>query len=159
MTETNKEGEAPKSIIPAKYQGKYREKDWLGNFIDQHATTVATKSVKVKGEDGKPTGETEEVETNKRVLDLDAFFALCKANGIDTAKMEEQRDRPNAPGRIRMTLGNSLRAAARRRHGLNTADGEFVVADAEFVDGHEKTETPDGERIAKAPVKEEEPAD
>ena len=138
-----------KSIIPAKYQGKYREKDWLGKFIDEQATETVMKTVKTKNEEGEVDGE-DTVPTNKRVLDLDAFFALCETNHIDTSKMKAQRDRPNAPGRIRMTLGNSLRAAARKRHGLFDAEGEWHNADDDFIGDAPLKENRDGTKIAAA---------
>lgn len=147
--EAEAEGGATKSIIDPKYQGKYKEKDWLGKFIDEQATDPVMKEVKLKDEDGKPTGETEMQPTAKTKLDLDKFFALADANYIDTASMKEQRDRPNAPGRIRMTLGNSLRAAAKHRHGLFDLDGNWVEAPEEFLGDAEKTQNPDGSKIAK----------
>jgi hypothetical protein len=82
-------------------------------------------------------------------LDLDKLFALADANHVDTAKMKAQRDQKNAPGRIRMTLGNNLRAVAKRRHGLNDVGGVFHEADAEFIGETLKTQNPDGSYIEK----------
>lgn len=137
------------SIIPAKYQGKYKgAEDWLAQFIDGQVKVVQMKDKKVK-----ETVDDEEVEKVIQVasgpakLDLDKLFALCDANGVDSKEMQAQRDRKNAPGRIRMTLGNSLRAEARHRHGLNTINGEWVEAPAEFIGDHPKTKNPDGSKI------------
>ncbi len=123
------------SIIGDKYKNKYKDnKDWLSTLLDANATDAVTKVVttKVEGEADK----TETVDTGKRLVNLEKLFALAKANGIDTAKYEEQADRKNAPGRLRMTIGNMLRAAARKRHGLYIVGQngtEWVEADAAFV--------------------------
>lgn len=139
-----------KSIIPAKYADRYKSPDWLGTFIDGQVKTTVFRDKVTKHKD-EETGEefekTESVSTGKKALDLDKLFDLCKANAIDTADMEAQRDRKNAPGRIRMTLGNSLRAAARHRHGLFNLDGEWVEAPADFVGDSAKTHNPDGSKI------------
>ncbi len=148
------------SIIDEKYRDKYKgAEDWLAEFIDSQVKTVVTKVVPVKDEEGNPTGENEEVPTKRSKLDLDKLFALCAANGVPTADMEAQRDRKNAPGRIRMTLGNSLRAAARKRHGLIGIDGEWNPASTDFVGENPLTENPDGSKItAPAPEAETEEA-
>ena len=134
------------SIIGDKYRGKYKgASDWVGEVIQANCTTQPMKTV--KDEDGNET----EVAKGKPVLNVDALIALSKENHIDTSKMEEQRDRKNAPGRIRMTLGNMLRAAARKRHGL-TVNGEWVTPTDEFLKSapDEPTETREGEKIVKA---------
>lgn len=151
-TATANEG---KSIIDPKYAQKYKDKpkDWLGAFLDEHATTPVMKEKVVKDDEGKPVlgdddkPKTESVETGQRNIDLDKLFAVAQANAVDTTKMEAQRDRPNAPGRIRMTLGNSLRAAARKRHGLYDADKNWIDADADFIGETPKTQNPDGSKI------------
>lgn len=149
------------SIIDPKYAATYKNKpkDWTASFIDDHTAIPDTreKTVKVKNEDGTETEHTETVTLKKTRLDLDALFGLAKANAIDTAEMEAQRDRKNAPGRIRMTLGNQLRAAAKHRHGLNDLNGEFHDAPADFIGDAPKTQNPDGSKI-EAP-KAEAPAD
>lgn len=134
-----------KSIISEKYAGRGKEKDWLGRFIDDQAVSPVTREKTVKNDDGTET--TEAVATSKTTLDLDRLFALCSANHIDTSKMEEQRGRPNAPGRIRMTLGNSLRAAARKRHGLFDIDREWRAAPGEWLNGAPLKENPDGTKV------------
>lgn len=151
MTDENKvENEVSTGgIIDSKYRGKYKTPDWVGTFINKNASDEKMKTIKTKNEEGEITSE-ETVGTGKFVLNLDDFFGLCKVNHIDTSKMEEQRDRPNAPGRIRMTLGNSLRAAARRRGGLYDLDGEWQDAPEEITGGVEPVENPDGTKIAKA---------
>lgn len=135
-----------KSIIGSKYAGKYKDKDWLGQFVDANATDAVTREKKLV--DPETKAETvETIETGKRSLNLDKLFQLCKANGIDTAKMEAQRDRPNAPGRIRMTLGNRLRAAAKHRHGLYDLNGEWTDADPAFLGDSIQTHNRDGSKI------------
>ena len=156
-----------KSIIDPKYAAAYKDKpkDWLSTFVDENATDEATKEKKTKVEetdengdvvndkDGNPVmvdGPVETVKTGKRSVNLDKLFALAKANHIDTAKYEEQADRPNAPGRLRMTIGNMLRARAKARHGLFDVEGEWHEASEEFLDGAERTQERDGTKIAKA---------
>lgn len=143
-----------KSIIGSKYQDRYKEKDWLGQFIDANVTEASTreKVTKTKDEDGNEVETVETVVLKKRTLNLDKLFELSKANHIDTTAMEEQRDRKNAPGRIRMTLGNSLRAAAKHRHGLFDLEGNWVEAPEEFVGDGVKTQNPDGSKIVVAKV-------
>jgi hypothetical protein len=159
-TENTAEVATKKSIIPEKYQGKYKgAEDWLAKFIDGQVKSVPMKTKTVKeGEGDDAIEKTIEVAAGPAKLDLDKLFGLCKANSIATADMEAQRDRKNAPGRIRMTLGNSLRAEARHRHGLNTIDGEFIEAPAEFVGDAPKTKNADGSKIAVAKPKVEEEA-
>lgn len=137
-----------KSIIDPKYAERYKTKpkDWLGNFLDEQVTTAEMKEKTIKGEDSEEDTKRM-VASGKRVLDLDKLFALCEQNSLDTAKMKEQADRKNAPGRIRMTLGNSLRAAARKRHGLFDVDGNWTEADADFIGDSAKTHNADGTKI------------
>lgn len=148
---------ATKSIIDPKYRNREKKADWVANFIDGIVQKSVTKDKVVKETvDGVETSRIETVTLARKTLDLDALFGLAKANSIDTATMEEQRDRPNAPGRIKMTLSNSLRAAARKRHGLYNLDGEWNDADAEFIGDSALTHNRDGSKIVVA--KEEAPA-
>lgn len=148
---------ATKSIIDPKYRNKYRgDKDWLAKTIDANVTTRMTKEKTSKNEDGSP-GPIEIVELKQTRIDMDKLFSLADVNGIDArAKYGDQADRKNAPGRLRMTIGNMLRATAKRRHGLFVPDPEsedgkkWLDADENFVNGAEKTEHPDGSKIAKA---------
>jgi len=148
------EEKSTNSIIDPKYAQalKNKPKDWLGQFLDERVTEAQTreKVVKTKDDEGNVTETTETVTLKARKLDLDSLFGLCKANNIDTEAMEAQRDRKNAPGRIRMTLGNQLRAAAKHRHGLYDADGEWHEADADFLGEAERTHERDGTKIVVA---------
>lgn len=136
------------SIIDSKYRGKYRGNgDWLTNFVDSAVKKIVTKEVTTTAEDGTKT--TSIVDTKNTRIDMDALFGLAKANNLDVAKYDEQRDRPNAPGRLRMTIGNMLRSAAKKRHGLFGLDGVWNEADSAFIDGAEKTHNQDGSKIAK----------
>lgn len=161
------EAPAKKSIIPPKYQGKYKgAEDWLSEFIDGQVKVVPMKEKTVtEGEGDDAVTKTITVAAGKAKLDLDKLFALTDANGIDSREMRAQRDRKNAPGRIRMTLGNALRAAAKHRHGLNTIDGTWTEAPASFIGDSPKTQNPDGSKIvvakpsAEADAPSEEPAE
>lgn len=165
QTETAAPAKEPsKSIIPEKYRVR-KDPDWLAGFIDDQVRMPIMKTVAVKDEQGNDAG-TEEKDTGKTAVDLDALFKLCELNHVKTDKMRAQTDRPNAPGRIRMTLGNSLRAAAKRRHGLFALDGEWTAVPEGFVEaGTVPTEMPDGTRFAvakpaaDAPSTEDAPAD
>lgn len=145
-----------KSIINEKYRDRYKpeNRDWLAKFIDDQCTSPVTKEKTVKDEDGNET--TEVVELKRRVLDLEALFDLAEANHIPAReKYADQADRKNAPGRLRMTIGNMLRAAARKRGGLFDNDGEWNEAGDGFEVNDPLTENPDGTRIAAAKVEEE----
>lgn len=146
------EAPAKKSIIPPKYQGKYKgAEDWLSEFIDGQAKVVPMKDKTVtEGEGDDAVTKVISVAAGKAKLDLDKLFALTDANGVDSKEMQAQRDRKNAPGRIRMTLGNALRAAAKHRHGLNTIDGTWTEAPAAFIGDSPKTQNPDGSKIVVA---------
>jgi hypothetical protein len=165
------ENDTPKteanSIIDPKYRDRYKEPDWLGEQINGACYEQTTKDVEVPIKDpdtGEDTGKTEtQTKTvGKPKLNLDSFFGLCQENKIDTADMEAQRDRKNAAGRIRMTLGNSLRANVKKRHGLYV-NGEWVGAPAEYLGSigapDEPTETRDGEKIKPPAPASEETAD
>ena len=90
-----------KNFIDPKYAHRYRgSSDWVGAMISEHCTSK---------EDG--------------TIDLDILFKFAERNGIDTAKFRGQTGAPNAPGRLRMTIGNMLRARALRRHGLKGPNG------------------------------------
>jgi hypothetical protein len=132
------------SIINEKYKGKYKgASDWIGRLIEEKCTKIT----KTKAKGDEPAKETKE-------LHIPSLFALAKANGLDKEKLDAlkaQQDTPNAPGRIRMTIGNMLRAAAKRRHGLVDTDGTTLTPDADFVLPAEPVEDLAGEKIAKAP--------
>lgn len=101
------EGEAktPKSIVPAKYSGKYKDggSDALAEFIK-----------------GQCTG--------KEGFEFTAFFALARANGLDESKVahyegQVAEKRQGANGRARMTLRNMLATIARKNGKLVGLDG------------------------------------
>lgn len=144
------------SIIDPKYRER-KDPDWIGHFVDGQVKAPVMKTVDVKDAEGNVTGKTE-VETKETRIDLDRLFALAAVNAINADKFKEQVDRKNAPGRIRMSVGNMLRAAARRRHGLYSIDGTWHEAPAELIDGKAKSENPDGTRVIVAkPAAEAEP--
>jgi len=107
------EAKSTKSIVPSKYSGKYKNggSDALAEFIKKEAS----------GKDG---------------FEFPAFFALCRKNGIDEAKVAHYEklvaDKAHgAEGRARMTLRNMLATPARKNGKLVALDGtevEVVVA-------------------------------
>lgn len=109
------EGEAKvaKSIVPAKYSGKYKDggSDALAEFIKGQCT----------GKDG---------------FEFTAFFALARKNGLDETKVahyegQVAEKRQGANGRARMTLRNMLATIARKNGkltGLDDKEHEVAVA-------------------------------
>lgn len=98
-----------KSIVPARYAGKYSGggSDDLANFINAQA----------KGDDGK--------------FSFDRFFDLCRRNGVEGSKVDHYQGQVNekrhgAPGRARMTLRNMLATVARKNGSLTGLDGSNV---------------------------------
>lgn len=154
MTKAEQEN-TDKSIIDPKYRDKYSAdaRDFVGSVIDDSCTTAVTKDKTVKDEDGNETTET--VTLKRREMDLDLLFTMAENNAIDVSKYRDQADRKNAPGRLRMTLGNMLRARAKRRHGIYDASGEWHDAPEDFLDGAERTEEKDGTKIKKETAHEE----
>lgn len=119
MTDTNTapatEASAPakKSIVPSKYSGKYKDGgDTVAQFVKEQSS----------GKEG---------------FEFGAFFSLCRKNGIEEAKVAHYEslvaDKANnhgIEGRARMTLGNMLRAKARKNGklvGLNDAETTFDI--------------------------------
>lgn len=127
------------SIIGDKYKGKYKgPSDWVGELIKAQCYG---------------TGDA-------KGLNLDDFFTMADNNGIDTTEWRRQATHKNAPGRLRMTIGNQLRSIAKKRHGLKGADGKWHEADDDFIKaaGTEKTEKPDGTLIKADDEKEAKPS-
>lgn len=109
--------EAPKtkSIVPAKYAGKYKNggDDALATFIKAQSTVDNT-------------------------FKFDRFFDLCRKNGLPEEKVAHYEaqvagKRHGAEGRARMTLRNMLASIARKNGKLVALDGteqEVIVAKA-----------------------------
>lgn len=102
---------APKSIVPSKYAGKYKNggSGAVPDFI---------KSQAYEGNDLVP----------------DSFFSLCTVNGIDADKIAHYKAQVDAKtqgsaGRARMTLGNMLASKARKQGFLLNQAGEQVALD------------------------------
>lgn len=150
--EAETEAKVSKSIIGEKYRGKYKgAQDWLASTIDANVKVAVTKEKVTTAEDGTKT--TEIVDTAKTEIDLNKLFALAIANHINVDKYRGDVDKKNAPGRLRMTIGNMLRAVAKKRHGMFvlTADGsDWVDAPAEFIGDSVKTHNSDGSKIVVA---------
>jgi hypothetical protein len=146
------------SIIDPKYRTKYTKeaKDWLAKTIDGYAVEAVTREKTTTAEDGTKTTET--VRTAQTRLDIDKLFALAEGNKLNVDKYRADVEKKNAPGRLRMTIGNMLRAVARKRLGL-FVDGVWVPADEAFVGELVATETQDGTPIAKAKAAAEAPAE
>lgn len=130
------------SIIDKKYTERYRKGggDWTSKFIDERVADPITKERTKKGEDGTETTETVTLKGSR--VNLEKLFALAEANHIDVSGYRGDVDKKNAPGRLRMTVGNRLRAVAKRQHGLNDTEGTFHEADAETIGGKPRTQDP-----------------
>src|SRR5580765_2355176 len=89
------EEKKPKSIVPAKYAGRYKGggSDSLADFINEQC----------KGKDG---------------FEYPAFFELCRLNGVSEEQIQKYQEqiaekRHGSQGRTRMTLRNMLATVAR----------------------------------------------
>lgn len=145
--ETQNEETSSNSIIADKYRDGYKgAEDWLSEFIDGQVKKPVMKTKTIKDDDGNET--TEEYATKQTRVDLEALFTLADQNSLDArARYADQVDRKNAAGRLRMTIGNMLRAAARHRHGLFDVEGEWNDAPEGFLGDHPKTQERDGTKI------------
>ena len=106
--ETAQEPKTTKSIVPAKYSGRYKNggEDELALFIKDQCTA-----------EGK--------------FDFEKFFELCTKNGLPTEKVEHYKaqvaeKRHGAEGRARMTLRNMLATIARKNGKMTGLDGSEV---------------------------------
>lgn len=143
------------SILPEKFRDKNYKgaQDWVKDFINGEVLDVVHKEVTTKNEDGTETTET--VATSKTSVNMDRLFALAETNNLNVDKYKADVEKKNAPGRLRMTIGNMLRAAARKRHGLYSIAGEWNDAPAEFIGDTEVKEDRQGNKIAKVKPEEE----
>lgn len=113
---------------------KYRNRKPIQDFI---ADLVADQCWDYeKDKDGNNIG--------KPSLNVDAVCDLGEANGMPCETLRSQKDRRNAPGRIRMSVVNGLRARARKRFGIYDLHGEWVDAPEEFTEGLTRTQGRDG---------------
>jgi hypothetical protein len=99
------ETKVTKSIVPARYAGKYKKggSDDLATFINAQCN------------DGKE-------------FSFDKFWELCKKNGLDATKVDHYagqvaEKRHGAQGRARMTLRNMLATIVRKDGKLIALDG------------------------------------
>lgn len=113
--------------------------DWINRVIDENCADLVGAQEEIKDDDGKVT---QRAKAGKRVVDLDKLRALGEENSLTV------KEYPNA-GMARMNVGNMLRAAARKRHGL-IINGQWTDAADDFEVNDERTENPDGSKIAKA---------
>lgn len=128
-----------KNMIGDKYRNKYKgASDWIGIVIESQCVV-----------------STEDNKTPR--LDLERLFKLAEVNFIDVHLHRRTADNKNAPGRLRMTIGNMLRSRAKRRGGLLDLDGKVMTP----AEGFEVLEVPTenimtGEKIkVEKPPKEE----
>lgn len=132
--------------------------DWINVNLTNFCSTVVGAVEAVEAVEEVKDEDTGEVITagvaavrgkkGKATTDVDALKAIADANNIT------YKEYPN-PGMYRMNIGNMLRAAARKRHGLflpTGADGaiEWKDAPAEFIGEFELKENQDGSKIVKA---------
>lgn len=103
------EAKVSKSIVPAKYAGKYKSggSDALAEFIKSQCVN------------------------KEGTFEFPAFFELCKINGIEPGKVDHysglvQQKAHGAEGRARMTLRNMLATPARKTGKLKNLAGEEV---------------------------------
>lgn len=170
---TTEETKVTKSIIsPERRATMVGASDFAGHMLEANALVrgVGAKAAvegvaavaEVKDEDGNVTQEAvaevkgKAATKGKDVWDLDRMFLLAEVNAIDTTtKTFVGLRQTNNIGRARMTIGNMLRAAARKRHGLYDVDGNWIEAPVEARNDGAPTQNRDGSKIAK--VKADEP--
>ena len=162
------ETKVSKSIIsPERRATMVGASDFAGHMLEANALVrgvgakPAVEAVEgvaeVKDEDGNVIVEAvaevkgKAATKGKDVWDLDKMFLLAEQNGIDTLSKTfvGLRETGNI-GRARMTIGNMLRAAARKRHGLYDNEGNWVEAPLEARNEGEPTQGRDGSKIVKA---------
>ena len=102
------EAKVSKSIVPAKYAGKYANggNDELAKFINDEC----------KGKEG---------------FDYQKFFDLCSLNGIAEEQVKKYQNQVadkklGSQGRARMTLRNMLATIARKDGHLKNLDGDVI---------------------------------
>lgn len=122
------------SIVDEDYRMRYRGKgDWFKQFIDAHCYNPVMKRVEVTLSDG--TVEMQDQPTKRRVFDPNALFDMAVENGIPEDRLTRFKEivgQVTSEGRIRMSVGNMLRAATRKNGGL-TFRGTFYEADEDFL--------------------------
>ena len=108
-TNTATEAKVTKSIVPARYAGRYKGggSDALAAFIN------------------------EQCKDEKGVFSFERFWTLCGNNSISESEIEKYRSQVDAKvngaaGRARMTLRNRLAAIARKVGKLADHDGDEV---------------------------------
>lgn len=145
-----------KSIIDPKYRNKYKNRaEWLSDLLKEHASlTKEHPAVAAVGEEGKEGYKpAKDARTTVEGVDTTALFAIGAENGFNLDKYKNQTDGHGFPGRFRMTVGNMLRAEAKKRHGIMLG-GTFVEAPADWLEANkapaEPTHAQDGTKIAKA---------
>lgn len=145
------------SIIDDKYKGNYRKpQDWVAQLLADNCTEYTETTRTVKDEDGNETTETIRKASG---VSISALFKLGRDNNLNLAKFEGvDPDSPGFVGRFRMSLGNMLRAAAAKRHGLYV-NGEWVPAPAEWLRARnapvEPTHDREGNKIPAPKAKDE----
>jgi hypothetical protein len=104
----NGEAKVKKSIVPAKYAGKYKDggSDDLAKFINEQC----------RGKEG---------------FDYGQFFELCRENGLPEDKVamyegQVEAKRLGSQGRARMTLRNMLATIVRKDGKLRNLEGDDI---------------------------------
>jgi len=122
------------SIVDEAYRERYRgEGDWFKQLVDAECYYSVIKTTEEIQEDG--TVKTIEKTTAKRRLDVERLFDLATENGIEEERLTKFREivgTNTSEGRIRMSVGNMLRAKAKKEGGLKV-NGTFVKAPEEFL--------------------------
>lgn len=138
------------SIVDPKYAEALRNTtDFIGEFIADNCTVETSPEVKEKDPETKKMVVKRVAKT---AVDFDSLIELGRVNFLPEDKLKayaKSKKDAGATGRVRMSIGNMLRARALRRHGLYNLKGKWVNAPADFLDGAEQTEDRKGEKLAK----------
>lgn len=116
------------TIVPLRYKAAYAEhNDTCGDRVALALKEATQKVVADTSEDGQGGTRT--------VLDVDALWAIAKANGVDYSKYKDMNN-----GQKRMNVGNKLRGMV--RDGLSVKIAGKTYEGAAAIKAKAKVEAP-----------------
>lgn len=114
------------TIVDPSYRARYVGRgDWVKQQIDDYCYQSKTSTVGVTQPDGSIRYEIH--KSKRKYFYPDLLFDMAEENGIEGVRENwvAVLEKKNGEGRVRMSVGNMIRAAARRNKGL-TVNGSFV---------------------------------
>ena len=107
------------TIVDPSYRARYVGRgDWVKQQIDEYCYKPKTTTIGVTQPDGSIQYEVK--ESKRKYFRPDLLFAMAEENGIEGVQdnWSDVLEKKNGEGRVRMSVGNMIRAAARRNKGL-----------------------------------------